>query len=209
VDNILHKEDYWLVYPQIDLLNKLTMEAATSHTAGIIDGSPELAVPALRKGKLRPHERYLVAKGLLVNTTHPKASSIWLDAPSGVPSSSHTMVYRPMGDAEILHLVQHNRLPETQPYQAIIEDAIGREYAEKYLNGKKRVDTNPTTVVEFMAPEVLIEELSKIQHKIEDGAMSIGLGNKAGGGVKRFNDNIASGAITWRIVKVKRAIPDR
>ena len=167
------------------------------------------AAPSLGKAKLAPHERDLLARGLLKNVTHAKASSIWLEAPSGVPPEGHTVVYRPMGDAEVLHLVKNNQLPETQPYQAIIEGEVGREYAEKYLNGKKRVDTNPTSVVEFMPPKALIEELFKIQHKVEDGAISIGLGDKAGGGVKRFNESILNGTTTWRIVKVKRAVGDR
>ena len=60
-----------------------------------------------------------------------------------------------------------------------------------------------------MPPKALIEALFKIQHKVEDGAISIGLGNKAGGGVTQFNESITSGATTWRIVKVKRPMPDR
>ena len=55
-----------------------------------------------------------------------------------------------MGDTELLFLLQYNQLPDTQPYQAIIEGERGRVYAEKYLNGKKWVDSCPTTVVEFV-----------------------------------------------------------
>ncbi|KAH3745258.1 hypothetical protein Pelo_13360 [Pelomyxa schiedti] len=109
-----------------------------------------------------------------------------------------------MGDEEVLYLVNNNQLPNTQPYQAIIQGSVGRDYAEKYLNGKKHVDTNPTTVVEFVAPRRLLEDLFARQHKVEDGALSMGLGHKAGRGLPLFNASLASGETTWRIVKVKR-----
>jgi len=160
---------------------------------------------------LLPHERMLLESGKLQNVTHKGASSIWLEAPSTELSSEEssdsnhrTNVYRPMGDSEILHLIQYNRLPNTQPYQAIIEGEAGRKYAEMYLNGKKWVDTSPSTVVEFTCPKVLIEELFKLQHKVEDGVLSMGLGHKAGGGLGRFNESLEEGETTWRIVKVKR-----
>jgi hypothetical protein len=44
-----------------------------------------------------------------------------------------TRVYRPVGDLELMYLVNNNALPSTQPYQAIIEGDAGRTYAEKYL----------------------------------------------------------------------------
>jgi hypothetical protein len=115
-------------------------------------------------------------------------------------------VYRPMGDLEILFLVKNGALPNTQPYQAIIEGENGRLYAEKYLNGKKKVDTEPTTVVEFVCPKSLIQLLFDKQHKVEDGAMSIGLGDKAGGGLPTFNQSLLDGESSWRIVKIKRRL---
>jgi hypothetical protein len=163
-----------------------------------------------KAGKLlQPHERALVESGELRNVTHHGASAIWLDAPSKAPAAGRTLVYRPMGDAEALHVVAHNQLPATQPYQAIIEGDAGRVYAEKYLAGKKWVDTAPTTVMEFDCPASLIEALFAIQHKPEDGAMSMGLGHKAGGGLPLFNESMAEGTTTWRVVKVKRQHKER
>jgi len=117
-----------------------------------------------------------------------------------------TNAYRPMGDIELLFLLAHNALPSTQPYQAIIEGKAGRAYAEKYLTGAKWVNTAPTTVVEFSTPVALVNTLFTRQHKAEDGAVSMGLGDKAGGGLGLFNASIAEGATTWRIVKVKRPL---
>lgn len=154
--------------------------------------------------QLLSHERTMLQSTLLRNITHHKATSVWLQAPLSSPPPSFTTVYRPMGDVEIQFLVQHNRLPDTQPYQAIIEGPRGFVYAEKYLAGKKRTDTHPTTVVEFVCPTALIEVLKKMQMKAEDGAMSMGLGNKAGGGRNMFNECFSKGESTWRIVKVKR-----
>ncbi len=85
-----------------------------------------------------------------------------------------------MGDAEMGHLLIHGVLPSSQPYQAIIEGDVGRIYAEKYLTGHKWVDTHPTTVVEFSIPIELRNQLFAMQHKAEDGAISMGLGEKAG-----------------------------
>jgi len=42
------------------------------------------------------------------------------------------------------------------------------------------------------------------QHKAEDGTISMGLGNKAGGCLNLFNDSVAKRFPSWRIVKVKR-----
>ena len=109
-----------------------------------------------------------------------------------------------MGDSEVRYLVEHGELPETQPYQAIIEGEEGRLYANKYLVGAKRTNTNPTTVVEFSVPTELIETLKGRQMKIEDGALSMGLGHKAGKGISLFNQSMRQGYTTYRIVKVKR-----
>lgn len=70
-------------------------------------------------------------------------------------SNKHFVVsspHRPMGDLEVKYLIEHKLLPDTQPYQAIIEGQVGRAYATKYLTGKKWTDTHPTTVVEFTTP---------------------------------------------------------
>ena len=149
------------------------------------------------------HERDLLLSGALCNETHPNASAVWLHGASGIPLAGQTNVYRPVGDVELQYLFTHNKLPGTQPYQAIIEGTAGRAYAEKYLSGAKWVNTAPTTVVEFSVPITLVAELFKLQHKAEDGAVSMGLGHKAGGGLGLFNASI-SVSKTWRIVKVKR-----
>eukprot|EP00696_Hemimastix_kukwesjijk_P014449 gnl/Hemi2/28456_TR9417_c0_g1_i1.p1 gnl/Hemi2/28456_TR9417_c0_g1~~gnl/Hemi2/28456_TR9417_c0_g1_i1.p1 ORF type:complete len:203 (-),score=78.02 gnl/Hemi2/28456_TR9417_c0_g1_i1:292-900(-) len=167
--------------------------------------APATRPPPKASKQLLPHERDLLAAGALQDVTHHGASSIWLDAPSTQPPPGHTVVYRPMGDTELLFLLAHNQLPGTQPYQAIIEGPPGREYSEKYLNGKKWVDSCPTTVVEFTPPAALIALLMGQQCKVEDGAVSMGLGDKAGGGLGLFNASLACGDTTWRIVKVKRS----
>uniref|UniRef100_A0A6B2LKT8 Uncharacterized protein n=1 Tax=Arcella intermedia TaxID=1963864 RepID=A0A6B2LKT8_9EUKA len=154
-----------------------------------------------------PHERALLEQGKLSNITHHGASSIWLERPAAIPADEeHTLVYRPMGDAEVLYLVQNGRLPDTQPYQAIIEGPVGREYANKYLVGQKWTDTHPTTIVEFAVEKRLVEGLKARQCKVEDGAISMGLGDKAGGGLVVFNRELEEMRATYEIVKVKRAI---
>eukprot|EP01060_Flectonema_neradi_P000611 TRINITY_DN10385_c0_g1_i1.p1 TRINITY_DN10385_c0_g1~~TRINITY_DN10385_c0_g1_i1.p1 ORF type:complete len:177 (+),score=21.28 TRINITY_DN10385_c0_g1_i1:39-569(+) len=159
----------------------------------------------MSKCKLLPHEQRLVSSGELKNVTHTGSSSIWLSGDSSQDSKDQTRVYRPMGDIEVLELLKTGQLPSTQPYQAIIEGDKGREYAEKYLTGKKWVDTAPTTVVEFVVPCKLVETLMAIQHKAEDGCLSMGLGNKAGNGLPLFNKSLQSGESSFRIVKVKRS----
>ena len=62
----------------------------------------------------------------------------------------------------------------------------------------------PTTIVEFCVPTELIERLKQKQIKIEDGALSMGLGNKAGNSLPLFNESIRKGDTTFRIVKIKR-----
>lgn len=153
---------------------------------------------------LLPHEQNLLEKGELQNVTHKGSSSLWLEAPSSTPPDGKTLVYRPMGDLEVKYLLDNNQLPDTQPYQAIIAGYVGRWYANKYLTGKKWTDTKPSTIVEFVTPTELVETLKKMQCKVEDGAISMGLGNKAGKGLPLFNKSIAEGNTSWRIVKVKR-----
>lgn len=155
--------------------------------------------------KLLPHEQQLLDVGLLRDITHVGSSSIWLSAESTTPADeSLTVVYRPMGDEECNHLLCHGTLPDTQPYQTIVEGIEGRVYAEKYLRGHKSVDSSPTTVVEFLAPQSLIRQLFSMQSKNEDGAISHGLGNKGGRGLPLFNDSLQRGECTFRIVFVKR-----
>ncbi|KAK5577093.1 hypothetical protein RB653_002031 [Dictyostelium firmibasis] len=158
---------------------------------------------------LLPHERQLLDSGELKNITHRGSSSVWLESLSSVPPEGKINVYRPMGDLEIIFLVENGFLPNTQPYQAIIEGSNGRQYANKYLTGKKWTDTNPSTIVEFTCPIELIEHCKSIQTKIEDGAISIGLGNKAGNTLPFFNDSLKSTQTTFRIVKIKREIPKK
>ena len=89
----------------------------------------------------------MVAAGQLRDVTYTGASARWLHADSavvaeGVPKS---MVYRPMGDKEVSHLLRQGTLPSSQPYQTIVRGESGRAYADKYLRGQKRVDSSPTT----------------------------------------------------------------
>merc|ERR1712139_322286 len=95
-------------------------------------------------------------------------------------------------------------LPDTQPYQTIVVGNEGRIYAEKYLRGRKSVDSSPTTAMEFRAPRPLIQQLFTMQSKNEDGAISHGLGNKGGRGLPLFNASIRNGETSFRIVLVKR-----
>ena len=153
---------------------------------------------------LLPHERALLEAGQLQDKTHQNASSVWLSSPS--PSEAPdgtTLVYRPIGDAELTCLRETGQLPATQPYQAIIQGEVGRQYAEKFLNGRKKVDTHPSSVVEFAVRAELIERLFAKHSKIEDGTLSCGLGSAAGSGLPSFNAALEAGEATWRIVTVK------
>jgi hypothetical protein len=71
------------------------------------------------------------------------------------------------------------------------------------------VNTSPSSVIEFIVPRELIATLFARQHKAEDGAVSMGLGDRAGAGLPLFNDTLANGTSRWRIVKVKRRPRDR
>lgn len=152
------------------------------------------------KIKLLDHEKQLLEQGLIQNITHNNANSICLRKKSSVPQVGCVNVYRVMGDIELLFLINNKILPNTQPYQAIVEGEIGRKYMEKYLNGLKYVNSKPTTVVEFTIEKTLYDQMFKIQHKAEDGVLSIGLGNKAGNCLDLFNTGIKS----FAIVSVKR-----
>ena len=168
-------------------------------------------VPSRIAKLLLSHECELVASGALVDKTHAGATALWLHAPSTQldADAAESLLYRPMGDKELLHLVSRGTLPDTQPYQAVIEGKGGRVYAEKFLTGRKWVDSRPTTVVEFRVPASLVAALMELQHKPEDGVVSMGLGDKAGGGRPLLNKALASGSASWRIVKVKRPISGR
>ena len=158
---------------------------------------------------LLQHERDLLDRKELCNITHTKSTSAWLLGELSNVADEFINVYGPMGDIEILYLLEYNQLPTTQPYQAIIEGVNGFNYSNKYLVGHKKVDTSPTTIVEFIMPKYFLEELKQIQSKIEDGAVSVGLGDKAGGGITRFNEFIGNSEITFKIVKVKRQLKSK
>lgn len=158
----------------------------------------------------------LLQAGAIKDVTHTNASSNWLYAPSTtiLEEAQHDNAddnilkcccYRHMGDIELQFLLQTHQLPDTQPYQTLTRNEEGRRYCEMYLRSNKYVDTCPTTVVEFLCPKALIDDLYRIQSKIEDGTMSHGLGNKAGKTLSRFNEALARGEITWRLVLIKRS----
>ncbi|CAE7767371.1 unnamed protein product [Symbiodinium microadriaticum] len=109
-----------------------------------------------------------------------------------------------MTDKECSFLREHGTLPDTQPYQTIVEGDEGFQYCKKYFCGKKKVTPPVSTIVEFLCPRALVDQLFAMQWKIEDGARSHGLGNKGGKGLPIFNEALESGAISWRIVFVKR-----
>lgn len=155
---------------------------------------------------LLPHEKELLEKGKLKDVTHKGSSAIWLDGEPSVLEEDQIHIYRPMGDTELLYLVKNNQLPDTQPYQTVVESY---DYAEKYLNGKKRTDTNPSTVVEFTTPKKLFEYFKTKQIKIEDGCLSVGLGFAAGKCLPMFNESLEKGETYWNIVKVKRKLNEK
>lgn len=160
---------------------------------------------------LRPHEKDLLARGKLVDLTHKNASSSHLRAASGVAGAGRALLYRHMGDREAEFLMREGVLPDTQPYQTVTRGEEGRAYCEKYLFGRKKVNTAPTTVFEFDVPAALADRLWEMQHKPEDGCLSHGLGAKGGRGLPLFNECLAreaaaaDGAPRFRIVTVKRA----
>jgi len=76
--------------------------------------------------------------------------------------------------------------------------------------GHKQMDTDPTIVaVEFLVPEVLVEMLMAWQCKVEDGAISMDLGNKASKGLTCFNAASqhppAAPATCWIILAKRKA----
>ena len=188
---------------------------------------------ALYRRVLLDHERALLAAGALRDVTHPGATSIVLVADSADPakclaalralprsdltlfakrpellSAGLEVVYRPVGDDELMHLLNYNQLPSTQPYQAIMESEPGRAYAERYVDGTKSVDTKPSTVVELLLPAALLRALFARQSKCEDGCMSTGLGAKAGNGVGAVNAWLAELQQCGRAVRARGADVD-
>ena len=192
-----------------------TAEATTD--GELVAQQPNVVLRVKVKGaNLLPHEKRLLQSGALHEATHAGASSIWLEAPSmQLTDPDLCLVYRPMGDPELKHLLQNGVLPDTQPYQTIVEGEAGRKYAEKYLRGLKKASpsrplhSTPSTVVEFVVPRTLVQQLFAMQTKIEDGALSHGLGDKGGNGLPLFNACLRQGRETgaagsFRIVLVKR-----
>jgi hypothetical protein len=111
------------------------------------------------------------------------------------------------GDPEVAHLLEHRQLPSTQPYQTIVEGPDGRAYCEGegYLRGHRKPSGNViTTIVEFIAPKRLIDQLFLMFRKPEDGCFSHGLGDKGGKGLPLFNASLIAGETTFKIILVRR-----
>ena len=167
--------------------------------------------------KLLAHEATQLLCGELCDTTHRGATARWLEIPATdrgqlravMPVGDHDekgyeLIYRHMSDREFAVLLETSQLPATQPYQTIVRGEGGFQYCLKYFQGKKKVDTGVTTIVAFAVESELVGTLFGMQSKIEDGAISHGLGYKGGKGLPLFNDALARGLITWRIRLVKR-----
>jgi hypothetical protein len=171
-------------------------------------------MPRKKPTRLFAHEAALLANGQLCETTHAGASSRWLEMPAADRDQIHAvighaapgfeLVYRHMGDREFAVLRQTGQLPATQPYQTIVRGEEGFRYCLKYFQGKKKVDTGVTTIVAFAVESELVETLFRMQSKVEDGAMSHGLGDKGGKGLPIFNAGLMHGHTFWRIRLVKR-----
>ena len=153
------------------------MTVAVAELCGESQGSANVTAAAaecISKPKVKvkgvsllPHESALLAQKLLSDITHQGSSSVWLSAPSDkLIDPLYALLYRPMGDTELLFLLEKGVLPDTQPYQTIVEGSNGRKYAEKYLKGHKSVDSSPTTVVEFNVPRSLVTTLFQMQTKV-------------------------------------------
>lgn len=156
--------------------------------------------------ELMPHEVKLFVSGMLKEYTHENASSRWFRALHHFPSpgDEKVVLYRHMGDKELFTLLETGCLPDTQPYQTIVCGEEGYNYCMKYFIGKKHVDSNVTTIVEFVADREMIDDFYRIQSKPEQGTMSHGLGSKAGRTLSRFNEALKTGEIQFQIVFVKR-----
>ena len=87
--------------------------SASTVTGGLTGAAGVKSLGKLSKALLA-HERTLLESSLLSNVTHAKSTSVWLDAASTSEDDlqpEQTRVYRPMGDDEILYLIQNNFLP--------------------------------------------------------------------------------------------------
>jgi hypothetical protein len=90
--------------------------------------------------ELWPHEAALVKEGLLCDITHSGSPHVIFEATSlGTKDKEQCVVYRHMGDVELRFLLEHNALPESQPYQTIVRGEEGIRYCKKYFGGGKRV----------------------------------------------------------------------
>lgn len=83
-----------------------------------------------------------------------------------------------MGDTELKFLVEHNELPDTQPYQTLVEGSNGLDYCMKYFMGKKYVDIEVVTIIEFKCVKQLTESLFRTFHKAEEGCLSTVYGTR-------------------------------
>eukprot|EP00439_Symbiodinium_sp_Y106_P039898 s2022_g4.t2 len=164
---------------------------------------------------LWPHEKTLLQSGALSEISHRGASSILLQAlhlekerdlpeKEGLEETAEreeleaereelVSIFRHMTDKECSFLREHGILPDTQPYQTIVEGDEGFQYCKKYFCGKKKVTPSVSTIVEFLCPRTLVDQLFAMQWKIEDGARSHGLGDKGGKGLPIFNEALESG----------------
>ena len=139
------------------------------------------------KAGLWPHEKALLESGALTEISHKGASSVLLQAPQlgeqapeaeleafenmaqedearkAVESEEMVSIYRHMTDKECSYLRERGRLPDSQPYQTIVEGTEGFEYCKKYFCGKKKVTPPVSTIVEFMCPRSLVDRLFAMQ----------------------------------------------
>ena len=83
----------------------------------------------MRGVRLLPHEEEMLAKGLLQDVTHAHANAVWLRAKSAVVAEGQgrSLAYRPMGDKECAHLLQHGTLPASQLAQNALSLSVGRQ----------------------------------------------------------------------------------
>ncbi len=167
--------------------------------------------------ELAAHEKILYEQGLLEERSHKNSTSRWFYAPLGCSSNvprvkqenvigdeETVLVYRHMGDTELGHLVANDQLPATQPYQTIVRGEAGFNYCHKYFVGKKKVNVDVVSIVEFCCPKSLVDELFNKFHKAEDGCLSTGLGWTAGKTLPIFNAALEKKWISYRPVLVKR-----
>jgi hypothetical protein len=136
---------------------------------------------------------------------------------------ARTKCYRSMADAELLHLVAHNEMPSTLPFQTLFHGRPGLNYCACRLKENDQSNKNgasaygnATTVVEFDCDENFVDRLVSIQCKVlenEDTAkkqdhdtviLTHSMGFRASRTLWLLNDALKRGDITWRIIMVKR-----